>query len=55
MKQGGNQKINLPLSWIIRDADAEVIWPAVVDVIELSIADPPPDPLPIKAPVPIAY
>ena len=32
-----------------------MICPAVVDVMELLMADPPPDPLPISAPVPIAY
>jgi len=39
----------------MREADAEVIRPAVVELTELSIDDPPPDPLPISAPVPIAY
>ncbi len=40
---------------MMREADADVINPAVVELTELSIDDPPPDPLPIKAPVPIAY
>lgn len=49
------QNTSFPLTWIIREAEAEVICPAVVDVIELLMEEPPPDPLPIRAPVLTAY
>jgi len=50
-----NQKVSFPLIWIIRAEEALTICPAVVEPTELLMEDPPPDPLPIRAPVLIAY